>query len=253
MAEPTKAAPDLGSLIERIDRLVQARPGQRVFIGIAGAPGSGKSTLAETLVRGLLEHRASWIDQAWFHHRERPTDQQGWIGSHVAHVPMDGFHLADIELERLGRAGRKGAPDTFDPAGYIALLSRLRSATETVWAPAFDRAVEQPIAGAIPVTGSARVIITEGNYLLLDDPEWVSVRKLLDEVWFCDLDPEARLTRLVARHERFGKPAAQALRWATGPDERNAKLVVATRNRADLVLFGGLSGPRQASSASGDR
>jgi pantothenate kinase len=214
---------ELADLTRRITALERAKPGQRVIIGIAGTPGSGKSTLAGNLVAALSG---------------RGSGPRAWIGSPAAHVPMDGFHLADVELSRLGRTDRKGAPDTFDPAGYQALLQRLRTSTETVWAPGFDRELEQPIAGAVPVLPGTRVIITEGNYLLLPDPEWAGISELLDETWFCTLEDRLRLERLVARHERFGKPAALAREWAYGPDERNAALVRASQDRADLVIDG---------------
>ena len=221
---------DLAQLVDRVNRLLRANPGRRVFVGIAGAPGSGKSTLASALVAALVP---AGVKED---HRGGADPARAWIGSEVAHVPMDGFHLADVELARLGRAARKGAPDTFDAAGYVALLRRLRSATETVWAPAFDRDIDQPVAGALPIGPGTRVIVTEGNYLLLDGPGWADVRGLLDEVWFCDPDPRLRLARLIARHEQFGKPPEQARAWAVGPDGRNADVVAATRHRADLVL-----------------
>ncbi|KOV75763.1 fructose transporter [Streptomyces sp. NRRL WC-3618] len=189
---------------------------RRAVLGIAGSPGSGKTTLAERLVRALNGDGSPW----------------------VAHVPMDGFHLADVELERLGLRDRKGAPDTFDAAGYAALLRRLRENgdREIVYAPGFERVLEQPVAGAIPVFPSARLVITEGNYLLLTEGSWSRVRAQLDEVWFCALDEDERVRRLVARHEEFGKDHATALAWVLGTDQRNADLVAATRDRADLVV-----------------
>ncbi|MFH8217960.1 nucleoside/nucleotide kinase family protein [Streptomyces sp. NPDC018057] len=204
------------------------RPGHRAILGIAGSPGAGKSTLAEHLVRALNGAAEPW----------------------VAHVPMDGFHLADAELDRLGRRDRKGAPDTFDAAGYAALLRRLREEYPgsaeggngvdggggTVYAPGFERVLEQPLAGAIPVPPSARLVVTEGNYLLLDSGPWRRVRARLDEVWFCELAEEERVRRLVARHERFGKGHEEAVAWVRGSDARNAELVAATRARADLVV-----------------
>ncbi|EFL36833.1 phosphoribulokinase/uridine kinase [Streptomyces viridochromogenes DSM 40736] len=192
------------------------RDGRRAILGIAGCPGAGKSTLAERLVRELNGTGEPW----------------------VAHVPMDGFHLADAELERLGRRDRKGAPDTFDAAGYAALLERLReeSHDEPVYAPGFERVLEQPIAGAIPVPPTARLVITEGNYLLLATGAWPRVRPLLDEVWFCELPEHERVRRLVVRHEQFGKTHEEAVAWVSRSDERNAQLVATTRGRADLVV-----------------
>ncbi|MEW1643641.1 nucleoside/nucleotide kinase family protein [Streptomyces sp. NPDC091219] len=204
-------------------------PGRRAVLGIAGSPGAGKTTLAERLVRELNGSGVPW----------------------VAHVPMDGFHLADVELDRLGRRDRKGAPDTFDAAGYAALLRRLREETgEVVYAPGFERVLEQPIAGAIPVPPTARLVVTEGNYLLLHAGSWARVRPCLDEVWFCEVDEDERVRRLVARHEEFGKDHATAVAWVAGTDQRNADLVATTRERAELVVpAGALPAPERNSAA----
>ncbi|MFD7664769.1 nucleoside/nucleotide kinase family protein [Streptomyces sp. NPDC059788] len=189
-----------------------ATPARRRLLGIAGPPGAGKSTLAAHLVSELA-------------------------GSAVL-VPMDGFHLAEAELRRLGRTDRKGAPDTFDAAGYAALLGRLRSpAPDTVvYAPAFDRRIEEPVAGSVPVAPDVPLVVTEGNYLLLDDPSWARARACLDEIWYVDLDDAERVRRLVDRHERFGKPRERAERFVRTSDEANARLVAAGRERADLVV-----------------
>ncbi|MFJ4841726.1 nucleoside/nucleotide kinase family protein [Streptomyces sp. NPDC088746] len=201
---------DLAALADRARDL--AAGGHRRILGIAGAPGAGKSTLAARIVE-RLEGRAVL-------------------------VPMDGFHLAGAELVRLGRAGRKGAPDTFDAAGYAALLRRLRDpgGRDPVYAPAFDRALEEPVAGSVRVPADIPLVVTEGNYLLLDEGPWAQVRGLLDEVWFLDADPGLRVRRLVDRHVRFGKPRDHAERWVAGSDERNARLVERHRDRADLVV-----------------
>src|SRR4051794_27584098 len=131
--------------ISRAARLLDR--GQRVLLGLVGAPGSGKSTCARELA-------------------------DAFAGRAVV-VPMDGFHLSNAELARLGRASRKGAPDTFDASGYVALLRRLRSADETVYAPAFHRDLEEAIAGSIAIPPTVPLVITEGNYLLLADGPWV--------------------------------------------------------------------------------
>jgi pantothenate kinase len=183
--------------------------GGRRILGIAGLPGSGKSTLSAQLLQAVPG---------------------------AVNVPMDGFHLANAELQRLGRAARKGAPDTFDASGYVALLRRLRSPVEgeTVYAPAFHREIEEPIAGEIAVPADARLVITEGNYLLMEEGAWRDVRPLLDEVWFVDVDDEQRLAQLLARHMRFGRSREDALHWIETTDEPNARRIAATAHRADF-------------------
>ncbi len=203
------ADPDLEPLVRRAATLAR-RPG-RAILGITGPPGVGKSTLAERLVTELA--------------------------GDAAYLPMDGFHLAHRVLTDLGRVDRKGAPDTFDAAGYVALLRRLRDPREgCVYAPRFVRDIEDSIAGAIPVGPSVPLVITEGNYLLLPDGPWAGVRPLLDEAWYLDLPEPARLQRLIDRHMAFGRDAAQARARATGSDLRNAAVIEASRHRADLVV-----------------
>ena len=186
--------------------------GQRKILGLVAAPGAGKSTLAQSLLQAL--------------------GQQAQI------VPMDGFHLANSELKRLGRAGRKGAPDTFDAAGYVNLLRRIRGQApgETIYAPEYRRELEEGIAGAIAVDASTPLIITEGNYLLLEDGAWGDVRGVLDEAWFLDLDTSVRHQRLLERHMRFGRSQEAALAWIAGTDEPNAQRIERTRQRADWVI-----------------
>ncbi len=176
------------------------------LLGITGAPGVGKTTYAAAL--GL------------------PV------------VPMDGFHYADVELVRRGLLARKGAPETFDAEGYAALLRRVRAGGPGgpgVVAPSFDRVLEQPLAGAlwVPPTGT---VVTEGNYLLLDEPRWRAVRAEIDVVWHLHLDDAVRRERLVARHVAFGKTPAEAAAWVARVDEPNARLVEAAATRADLVI-----------------
>jgi pantothenate kinase len=192
-------------LIERARGLITA--GRRRMLGITGAPAAGKSTLAATLAQALAPDAVL--------------------------VPMDGFHLAASELHRLGRHERKGAPDTFDAAGYVALLHRLRANTDVVvYAPEFRREIEEPIAGAIAVPREVPLVITEGNYLLL----WPQARTLLDEVWFVESDERARLARLVARHMAYGRTRTEAEGRAYGSDQRNAELIAASRDGADLIV-----------------
>lgn len=208
---------------QRVAHLLAAAraDGRRRILGIAGGPGAGKSTLAATL-----------------------------DGPGVAVVGMDGWHLASSVLDRLGRRDRKGAPDTFDAAGYVAFLDRARDRSTTVWAPEYRRPSEEPVAGALAVTPDDLLLVTEGNYLLLDAPPWDGVRPLLDEAWFVDPGDDERRARLIARHERHGRNHAEAVTRADGSDAANARLIAATAHRATLRLTAvGLDRPRSSDSS----
>lgn len=188
-------------------------------LGIVGAPGSGKTTLAEALVTAVGARLGS----------ETPV-----------HVPVDGYHLADATLDSLGLLDRKGAPATFDAWGLAALLERIRAprhvVDEVIYSPGFERGLEQPIAAAVAVRPTARLVVTEGNYLLLDEPGWAAARAQCDEVWFVQVPEQLRRERLFARHVRFGKSPEAAERWVERVDQPNADLVSASRGRADLVV-----------------
>lgn len=207
--------PDLETLVGRALSLCSRASGRRVVLGITGAPGAGKSTLAAQLI-----------------------DMLRTVGGPQATcLPMDGFHLADVTLDRLGRRDRKGAPDTFDASGYVVMLQRIRSeAGDVIYAPGFERDLEQPIAAAISIGHDIGLVVTEGNYLLLDDGPWAGVAALLDECWYVEVDPSERVTQLVGRHIRFGKSPDDAASWVADVDEPNARLVETTRGSASLVV-----------------
>ena len=201
-------------LDELTRRAANLAASDRAILGITGPPGGGKSTLAERLVAHL-------------------DPEERW----VVRVPMDGFHLADAALDRLGRRQRKGAIDTFDAFGYLALLKRIRTEPDNpVYAPDFERVLEQPIAASIAIEPDVRLVITEGNYLLSAISPWPRIRELLAEVWYVEIDDSIRRKRLVARHAAFGKSDAEARRWVAEVDEPNARRIASTRDLADLLV-----------------
>lgn len=186
--------------------------GGRFVLGICGAPGAGKSTMASRV--------------------------GGELGPDAVVVPMDGFHLASSVIAGTPLAARRGAPDTFDASGFVALLRRLRDQRDpVVYAPRYERAIEDPIAGAIAVAIDAPVVIVEGNYLLHAEAPWSDVAALLDETWYVEVaDDRKRVARLIERHVEFGKSPTEATRWVAESDARNARLIAATRRLADLVV-----------------
>jgi pantothenate kinase len=150
---------------------------------------------------------------------------------------MDGFHLSNKQLKILGLSDVKGAPNTFDISGYIGLLKRIKSdLSKSIYFPIFYREIEESFAadGTIPVM--TKVILTEGNYLLLNSGGWEVVATMLDEVWYVNIDDDLRLDRLTKRHQKFGKDADAAYAWARGTDEVNAKIVEATASKADYII-----------------
>jgi pantothenate kinase len=206
---PTTVQESIPQLVERARALAAA--GGRRILGITGTPGAGKSTVCAELIAAL--------------------------GDDAVLVGMDGFHYANAELVRLGRRDRKGAPDTFDVDGYVALLARLRAQTAgTIYAPLFDRGLEESIGSATAVPAGIPLVITEGNYLLHDAHGWDAVAPQLDETWFLDVDASERRRRLVARRESYGHEPVAAAAWVDDVDEPNARLVDPARSRADLIV-----------------
>jgi pantothenate kinase len=199
-------------LVARARRL--AVPGERRLLGVVGAPGAGKSTLARVLVDALGPELA-------------------------VEVGMDGYHLSNAVLADLGRRGRKGAIDTFDDAGYAALVARLadaRPGDPPVYAPVFRREIEEPVAAGVAVPADVPLVVTEGNYLLATSGAWPDARARMTEVWYVDVPDDVRLARLEERHHAFGKSREDARRWARGSDQANAELIAATREGADVVV-----------------
>lgn len=188
-------------------------PKGRVIIGIVGAPGAGKSTVTAEVAEVLTER-----------------------GISVAVLPMDGFHLSNRQLARLGLSSVKGAPETFDSAGFMATLRRVVAAQEDVFVPVFHREIEESYAADGAVPASAQVVLVEGNYLLLDYSSFAQVRALLTESWFLKPEESTRIDRLVLRHVQHGKAPQDAIDWALGPDQRNAERILAASTRATLVV-----------------
>ncbi|MEY2849398.1 MAG: hypothetical protein RI885_2065 [Actinomycetota bacterium] len=233
----------LTSIDDVLDVIRQAAaPGRRVVVGITGPPGVGKSTVAE-LVVGLLgtdrppggtpELPAPGKTPELPAPDETPKASAPAL---AALLPMDGFHLPQARLTELGRRDRMGAPDTFDVDGFVSALGRLRADDGEVLAPGFEREVEEATPDSVVLPAAARIIVVEGNYLLLETGGWSAVRELLDLSLFVTLGRGIRQSRLIERHRRFGKTAEAASAWTLGPDEANARLIEATAVHADHVV-----------------
>jgi pantothenate kinase len=197
-----------------LDRGTSEAGAQRAILGIAGVPASGKSTVARLLLAEL--------------DRRRPGAAVG--------VGMDAFHIGHRVLAGRGQTGIKGAPETFDAEGYLHLLRRIRTEAGPIYAPEFERDIEDSLAHVVEIRPEVGLVITEGNYLLLESEPWVRVRELLDEAWFVHLADSERQRRMVLRHQHHGHDHRAARERTFGNDERNAQLVNAAQNRPDLWI-----------------
>ena len=205
--------PDRISRTELLELVVEAHRGpRRGLIGLTGPPGSGKSHLAAGL--------------------------SAWLRPPAPVVPLDGFHLPQAVIDAKGLADRKGSPDTFDPQSYLKLLTEIArpAGRGVLLAPRFDRSIEEPVPDAIRVTPADRLVITEGNYLLLDESPWAQIWPVLDLCAYLETDDETRVSRLVERHVRYGKPRLEAERFVRESDEKNAELIKGTRDQADFIV-----------------
>lgn len=205
---------ELNSIDEALSRIkdLALKHSGRFIIGIVGKPGAGKSTLTSHLIENL------------------PKDS-------VSLVPMDGYHLSNLQLKNLGLSDRKGAFNTFDSNGYVSLLKRINTETDQdIYYPVFHREIEESYAADGVVLANTKIVLTEGNYLLFDKAGWEKVAAELTEIWYININDNLRIERLVKRHEFYGKDKESAFNWATGTDEINAKIVESTAARADVII-----------------
>lgn len=204
------------SLARELAVHVPGSPGPRVLLGITGGPGAGKSTFADALCREL----------------------ETLLGPETALVvPMDGFHKTNRELHALGMWERKGDAETFDARGFVDLLSRIRhSPDEVTAAPRFDRETDEPVPGALVIRPAHRLIIVEGNYLLLPTAPWTEIPELLDDVWYLEAPEEVVYGRLERRHLRRGLSGDALARKISASDLANARQVARTRHLASRIL-----------------
>jgi pantothenate kinase len=189
--------------------------GPRTIVGLVGPPASGKSTVATWLASQVAQRH----------------------GIESVVVTMDGFHLGNDLLLAMGRRQRKGAPDTFDVDGFVALLDRITTQrAHTIYAPIFRREIEEPIANAVAIAPSTQLVIVEGNYLLHDGHGWNQVRPALDACWYLDVDPSICHDRLLVRQLATYGSTQAALHWIGTVDEPNAQLIAQSAPRADRLI-----------------
>lgn len=208
-------------LVDRARGLIA--DGRRAILGLVGAPGAGKSTVSAALAAEL--------------NTGLNTELNTELGApQTVVVPMDGFHLSNELLRDYGLADVKGHISTFDGAGYAALLERIANQRddEIVYAPRFDRTLEETIGSAIPIDVSIPLVITEGNYLLSDGAAWERARATLTESWFIEVPQDLRLRWLIDRNVAHGRSIEAAREWVFRSDEANARLVMQTSDRADV-------------------
>ena len=200
----------LEELLAKVNALLDSSSG-RLIIGVVGKPGAGKSTITDYIMKN--------------------------IKIQAALVPMDGYHLSNKVLIELGRSERKGAPDTFDAKGFTSLLQRIRNnVDEDIYFPVFHREFEESYAAEGVVGARTRLVLTEGNYLLVDDENWDGIRPLLNESWYLAPDDSIRQQRLIARHMKYGKTKEEAEFWSLGSDEANAQVVAASSKYATRIV-----------------
>jgi len=225
MTSTTTPSPSIPAAhVQRLLDLLQAHPARRTVVGLVGLPGSGKSTVAALLAQAV--------------------NAQAGPGTMLA-LGMDGFHLSRAQLARMddpaAALARRGAPWTFDPAGLAARLRQLRAAplaaqgTAVLW-PGFEHSVGDPVADAVAVPASTRLVLVEGLYLLHRAHGW-NLDGLLDTCWYLDVPPDVAMPRLLARHQAaWGISLAEAQARVAANDQLNADTVLRSRGLADGLL-----------------
>ncbi|NJQ01890.1 nucleoside/nucleotide kinase family protein [Streptomyces zingiberis] len=192
---------------------------RRAVLGLAGPPGAGKSTLAGALVT---------------------TVERAHGGGAAGYLPLDGFHLSNRQLERLGLTDRKGSAPSFDVRGYGALLRRVHEDTaHDIYVPDYDRTLHEPVAARHLLGPGTRLVVTEGNYLACPEPGWREARRSMEAVWYVEAPDEVRDARLVERQLAGGRDAAGARAWVDGNDHPNGEWVKRSRAHCDRVLRAG--------------
>jgi pantothenate kinase len=190
----------------------RATGARRFLVALAGPPAAGKSTVAEALAKALQES-----------------------GETATVIPMDGFHYDDAVLDTLGLRARKGSPPTFDAAGFKVLLQRLKACEPDVAIPHFDRSLELSRAAAELVSADIKFLVIEGNYLLLDEAPWATMRPLFDMTVYLSVSMEELDRRLVARWDHFGRERQAARNWIDSNDLPNIRHVIEGSAAADVI------------------
>jgi pantothenate kinase len=207
----------MSDVAREVIELARSADGGRMILGLTGPPGAGKSTLAAAIVTAA---------------------QAAVVPEWAACLPMDGYHLSNAQLERLGLADRKGAPATFDTDGYAAMLARVAAdGGRDIYVPDYDRIVHhEPIAARLVIPAAARLVVTEGNYLAVDAAQWRPVRRHIDHLWYVETQDQVRRERLIERQLAGGRDERGAREWVDGSDRLNGDLVKLSRGNADRVI-----------------
>ncbi|CAN5191019.1 nucleoside triphosphate hydrolase [soil metagenome] len=216
MIQTDVAAPETVDRYVKVLLNAKAAKQSRYLLGLAGSPASGKSTFSAQLV-----NRINFV-----------------LNKEVAVVvPMDGYHFSNQVLDEMGLKPLKGIPATFDGQGFVDLIKRLKSETnESVFAPLFDRSIEASIENGIEIAPRHEIIVSEGNYLLIDEKPWNELRNLFDEIWFIDSTMEKLMPRLLERHKNCGRNNEETKAKIDSTDLPNAILIDGTKSRAHRVI-----------------